>query len=360
MDTQTRLLNNMLVTRNKKVRSRAPLRLGLAGGGTDLSPYCDEHTGYVLNATIDRYAYCTISTQEDKQVTLTAGDRNNSETLSIDDYPFALEGDLMLLKAAYNRIIMDYHNGVPLPLKITTFCDAPVGSGLGTSSSLIVSVIKAFVEYLSIGFDDYQIARLAFDIERIDCKLEGGRQDQYSATFGGFNFMEFYSQEKVLVNPLRVRNWIRCELESSILLHYTGKSRSSAAIISDQVKTFSDKQSGSLENMHRIKESATFMKEAILLGDFDSFVEIMRAAWENKKNSSKSVSNPLINDYIDRATKAGALAAKVSGAGGGGFIMYFVLPECRNNVINAISDANSWVSNCHFTMEGAQCWTIKR
>jgi len=344
----------------KKVRSRAPLRLGLAGGGTDLSPYCDEHTGYVLNATIDRYAYCTISTLEGKQVTFNATDQNKSETLSIDDYPFTLEGDLVLLKAIYNKIITDYNGGKPLPLSITTFCDAPVGSGLGTSSSLVVAIIKAFEEYLSIGFDDYQIARLAFDIERIDCKLEGGRQDQYSATFGGFNFMEFHSQEKVLVNPLRVRNWIRCELESSILLHYTGKSRSSAAIISDQIKSFTDKKSSSLENMHKLKESAILMKEAILLGDFDSFVDIMRATWEAKKKSSNSVSNPLINDSINRAIEAGALAAKVSGAGGGGFIMYFVPPEYRKNVIKVISDSNSWVSNCHFTMEGSQCWTIKR
>ena len=344
----------------KKVRSRAPLRLGLAGGGTDLSPYCDEYTGYILNATIDRYAYCTISTQEDKQVTFTASDRNSSETLSIDEYPFTLEGDLILHKAAYNKIITEYNGGKPLPLNITTFCDSPVGSGLGTSSSLVVSIIKAFEEYLSIGFDDYTIANLAFKIERIDCKLEGGRQDQYSATFGGFNFMEFYSQEKVLVNPLRIRNWIRCELESSILLHYTGKSRSSAAIISDQVKSFTDKKkSSSLENMHQMKQSAILMKEAILLGDFDTFIDIMRTAWEAKKNSSKSVSNPLINDYIERATEAGALAAKVSGAGGGGFIMYFVPPEYRNNVIKVISDSNSWVSNCHFTLEGSQCWTIK-
>lgn len=251
----------------KKVRSRAPLRLGLAGGGTDLSPYFDEHTGYVLNTTIDRYAYCSISSREDKQVTFTTTDRNSSETLSIDEYPFALKGDLMLLKVAYNKIITDYNNGVPLPLKIITFCDSPVGSRLGTSSSLMVSIIKAFEEYLSIGFDDYQIALLAFDIERIDCKLDCGRQVQYSATFGGFNFMEFYSQEKALVNSLRVRNWIRCELESLILVHYTGKSRSSAAVISDQVKSFTDKKFSSLENMHQIKESAILMKEAILRGD---------------------------------------------------------------------------------------------
>lgn len=344
---------------NKKIiRSRAPLRLGLAGGGTDISPYCDNHTGYVLNATIDRYAYCTITSCEDNQVTFTANDHNKTTTLDITQYPFELDCDLILLKATYNKIIKDFNNDVPIALTMTTFCDSPVGSGLGTSSSLVVAIIKAFEEYFSIGFDDYQIANLAYEIERVDCGLQGGRQDQYSATFGGFNFMEFYGGNKVLVNPLRIRNWVRCELESSILLHYTGKSRSSAAVISDQVKSFTKENSSSLDNMHHIKESAFHMKEAILCGDFDAFVNIMRVAWGKKKNSSKNVSSPKIDNYVKRAMEAGALCAKVSGAGGGGFIMYFVPPEYRKNVIEVISDETSWVSNCHFTLEGSQCWTV--
>lgn len=343
----------------KKVRARAPLRLGLAGGGTDLSPYCDVHTGYVLNATIDRYTYCTIASHEDNVVSFTANDQNKSVTIAINEYPFSLEGDLILLKATYNKIISEYNNGVPLPLKVTTFCDSPVGSGLGTSSSLTVSIIKAFDEFFSIALDDYQVAHLAYAIEREECQLQGGRQDQYSATFGGFNFMEFYGNNKVLVNPLRIRNWVRCELESSIVLHYTGKSRSSATVISDQVKNLTAENFNSLDNMHHIKDSALQMKEAILRGDFEKFVEIMRWAWDEKKSSSKSVSSPEINSYIEKATEAGALCAKVSGAGGGGFVMYFVPPESRKNVISVISDANSWVSNCHFTMEGSQCWTIR-
>lgn len=323
------------------------------------SPYCDEFTGYVLNATIDRYAYCSIKSSDEKQVTFTANDQNKSVTFNIDEYPFQLDGDLILLKATYNRIIREFSNNVPLPLKMTTFCDSPVGSGLGTSSCLVVSIIKAFEEYLSIGFDDYKIANLAYEIERVDCKLDGGRQDQYSATFGGFNFIEFYNQNRVLVNPLRIRNWIRCELESSLLLHYTGKSRSGAEVISDQVKSFTDKNTNSIDNMHQIKELALYMKESILRGDFDAFVDIMRESWDMKKNSSVKVSTPEIDNYIERAIEAGALCAKVSGAGGGGFIMYFVPPEYRSNVIKVISDANSWVSNCHFTTEGSQTWTLR-
>ena len=167
----------------KKVRSRAPLRLGIAGGGTDLSPYCDEYTGYVLNTTIDRYAYCTIEEVDDNVVILQASDQNSTLTLSLDDYPFTLNDELQLLKATYNRIISRYNDDRPLGLKIVTYCDAPTGSGLGASSTLVVAIVKAFEEYLKVGFDDYQIAHLAYEIERIDCKLNGGRQDQYSATF---------------------------------------------------------------------------------------------------------------------------------------------------------------------------------
>lgn len=343
----------------KKIRSRAPLRLGLAGGGTDLSPYCDNYTGYVLNATIDRYVYCTIESNPERKIILMANDQNITENFDTFDYPLPLDGDLLLLKATYNRMIKDYNNDKPLAIKMVTFCDSPVGSGLGTSSSLVVAMIKGFEEYLSLAFDDYQIAQLAFDIERVDCNLQGGRQDQYSATFGGFNFMEFSKDNRVLVNPLRIRNWVRCELESSILLHYTGRSRSSAQVISEQVKSFSAENTCSLENMHQIRESAFYMKEAILRGDFDTFVDIMRVAWDKKKNSSKSVSNPEIDQYINKAIRAGALCAKVSGAGGGGFIMYFVPTEYRKNVISAIKDEQSWVSNCHFTTNGSQCWTIK-
>jgi D-glycero-alpha-D-manno-heptose-7-phosphate kinase len=341
-----------------KVRSRAPLRLGIAGGGTDLSPYCDEHTGYVLNATIDRYAYCTICTSDKPNITLSANDQNKTVKLSIDDYPFKLSGDLILLKACYNKMINRFNNDVPIPISMTTFCDSPVGSGLGTSSSLVVAIIKGFEELLSIAMDDYQIAQLAFEIERIDCQLQGGRQDQYSATFGGFNFMEFYDNNRVLVNPLRIRNWIRCELESSIILHYTGKSRSSAKVINNQVKSFSKPKAKSLQYMHRVKEASIGMKEAILRGDFDTFVDIMRHAWEMKKRTSEGITNPEIDNYIARATEAGALSAKVSGAGGGGFIMYFTPPEYRQNVIETISDGKSWVSNCHFTDEGSQCWIV--
>lgn len=343
----------------KLVRSRAPLRLGIAGGGTDVSPYCDQFTGYVLNATIDRYAYCMIEPNNNDKVRFVATDHGVTTEVSSTDFPFTLDGQLNLHKAVYNRMIETFHNNNPLPLSLTTFCDAPVGSGLGASSTLVVAMIKGFDELLGLGLDDYHIAHLAYDIERQDCAIQGGKQDQYSATFGGINFMEFYDNNRVLVNPLRVRNWIVCELESSLLLYYTGKSRMSGKIISEQSNNVASGKEKSLESMHQLKAGALTMKEALLRGDFKAFVNSLNISWQHKKQSAEAISNPLIEEAFQAAMDAGALGGKVSGAGGGGFIMFFVDPQHRKKVIDVLTKKGGWVSNCHFSHEGSQSWTLK-
>ncbi len=343
----------------KFVRSRAPLRLGLAGGGTDVSPYCDQFTGYVLNATIDRYAYCVLEPCDNDNVYFIATDHGIATEVACADFPFTLDGQLNLHKAVYNRMIDTFHESKPLSLRLTTFCDAPVGSGLGASSTLVVAMIKSFDELWGLGLDDYHIAHLAYDIERQDCGIQGGKQDQYSATFGGINFMEFYDNNKVLVNPLRVRNWIVCELESSLLLYYTGKSRMSSKIISEQSNNIAAGKEKPLESMHQLKASALTMKEALLRGDFDTFVEGLNTSWQHKKQSAEAISNPQIEEAFQVATDTGAMGGKVSGAGGGGFIMFFVSPEHRKKVIDVLTKKGGWVSNCHFSHEGSQSWTLK-
>src|SRR6187455_1606941 len=170
-------------------RSKAPLRIGLAGGGTDVSPYSDLYGGAILNATISLYAHATVEPLADKKIILTATDRQEEE---IYDWQkeLPINGKLDLLKGVYNRIQKDFV--IPQTgFRLCTFVDAPAGSGLGTSSTLVVAIIGAFVEMLKLPLGDYDIAHMAFEIERNELKLAGGRQDQYAATFGGVNYMEF-------------------------------------------------------------------------------------------------------------------------------------------------------------------------
>jgi D-glycero-alpha-D-manno-heptose-7-phosphate kinase len=331
--------------------------LGLAGGGTDVSPYSDIHGGFVLNATIDRYAYAVIKTLEEPTVRFVATDQQNEKVKSSHG-PLPLNGKMDLHKAVYNHIIRNYNDGKPISLELSTFCDAPTGSGLGSSSTLVVTMIRAFAELLNLPLDDYKIAQMAFQIERIDCGLQGGRQDQYSATFGGFNFMEFYDGERAIINPLRIKNWILCELEASLVLFFTGVSRESAKIIADQSGNVKAGSVDALEAMHGIKREAQVMKECLLRGDFDGLVDSMRMGWENKKRSAKSVSNPHIDEIYEAAINSGALAGKVSGAGGGGFMLFFVPTERRMDVIRALNTFDGQVSNCHFTKYGTQAWRV--
>ena len=339
------------------VRARAPLRLGLAGGGTDVSPYCDVHGGYVLNVTIDRYAYAVIKTLEEPFLRFLATDQQIEEVEPASE-PLILNGKLDLHKAVYRHMIAHYNGGRAIPMELSTFCDAPAGSGLGSSSTLVVVMIRAFAELLNLPLDDYTIAHLAYKIERIDCGLQGGRQDQYSATFGGFNFMEFYADERAVINPLRVKSWIICELEASMVLFYTGVSRESAKIIADQSSNVKAGVHDAVEAMHGIKREALVMKECLLRGDFAGIVDSMLLGWENKKRSAKSVSNPQMDEIYNTTISAGALAGKVSGAGGGGFMLFFVPTERRMDVIRTLKQFDGQVSNCHFTKHGTQAWRV--
>lgn len=340
------------------IRARAPLRLGLAGGGTDVSPYCDIYGGLVLNATIDKYAYTVLQPGGDADgVRFVAADKQETwQGEAAAALP--LDGRLDLHKGVYNRIVRDFNAGRPMPLTLTTHTDAPPGSGLGSSSTLVVSMIKAFVEWLNLPLGEYDIARLAYEIERKDVGLSGGRQDQYAATFGGFNFMEFHPQERVVVNPLRIKNWIISELEASLLLYFGGVSRDSAQIIDEQSKNVQQQDSGAIEAMHALKQESIAMKENLLKGDFNGLVHSMEAGWDAKKRMAKSITNPLIEESYELARRAGMRAGKISGAGGGGFMMLLVDPVRRMDVIRALSTTRGQIYSCHFTEIGTQGWKI--
>lgn len=340
------------------IRARAPLRLGLAGGGTDVSPYCDQFGGLVLNATIDKYAYSIIQPDEaGSKVRFVAADRQQS--WEGDAAPeLALDGILDLHKGVYNRVVRDFNGGRPLPLTLTTHSDAPPGSGLGSSSTLVVSMLKAFVEWLNLPLGEYDIARLAYQIERVDVGLSGGRQDQYAATFGGFNLMEFHQGERVIVNPLRIKNWIMSELEASLILYFGGVSRDSAKIIDEQASNVRKQDAQAIEAMHALKQEAISMKENLLMGDFEGLIQSMNAGWQAKKRMAHSITNSQIESVYEQASQAGMRAGKISGAGGGGFMMLLVDPTRRMDVVRVLQQAGGQIFNCHFTEHGTQGWKI--
>ena len=342
---------------HKKIRVRAPLRLGLAGGGTDINSYSDIYGGAVLNATLNKYAYALIDSLNDNKIIFEALDKNIKIQKNLKDN-LSLDGKLDLHIATYKYMIEKYNDNKNISIYMGTFCEAPPGSGLGSSSTLVVSMIKALADYLTVPLDDYEIAHIAYKIERIDCNLKGGKQDQYAATFGGFNYMEFKQDGSVLVNPLRVKNWIRCELESSLVLFFTSISRESANIIKDQSSNVDKNAEQTINSFHNIKNSALNMKEALLKGNFEVFASELKSSWEEKVKTAKSVSNEKIDNIYENAINAGALAGKLSGAGGGGFMMLYVPTTNRMSVIRALSKFDGSISSCQFSDIGVQSWTL--
>ena len=332
------------------------MRLGLAGGGTDVSPFSDIYGGCILNATISLYAYCDIVPRQDGKIIFITEDRGERfESVSKRELP--MDGNLDLLKAIYNRVIKDFD----LPaqsFELHTFVDAPAGSGLGTSSTLVVAVLGAFVQWLSLPLAEYDIASLAYSIEREDLCLAGGKQDQYAATFGGFNFMEFYSDNKVIVNPLRIKDKIINELSRNIVLFYTSTSRDSAAIIERQQKNVISNNTKSIDAMQQLKKQAVLMKEALLKNDLDKIGDILNLGWEYKRQMASGISTNLFEDVYRAALEAGARGGKISGAGGGGYI-FFYCPDCvRYKVIDVLNNVGGKVRRFEFTKEGLQTWQM--
>ncbi|MDC0584280.1 dehydrogenase [Bacteroidales bacterium] len=338
------------------IRSKAPLRIGLAGGGSDVAPYSDIYGGAILNATISLYAYASIVPRDDNKIIINAFDRNERvEYDSMEELP--IDGTLDLIKGMYNRVVADFTEE-PLSFELTTYVDAPPGSGLGTSSTLGTAVLGAFAHWLKLPLGEYDLAHLAYQIEREDLLMAGGKQDQYAATFGGVNFMEFYDNDKVIVNPLRIKQSIMNELSNNIVLFYTQTSRQSSNIIKEQQKNVNDHNEDSIKAMHKIKEQAVIMKEALLRGELEKIGEIMDFGWQNKKRMAHNISNPKIDEVYEAALKAGATGGKISGAGGGGFMFFYCPNNTSFNVTKTLSQFGT-VHKYEFTEHGLFSWKTK-
>jgi D-glycero-alpha-D-manno-heptose-7-phosphate kinase len=336
------------------IRSKAPLRIGLAGGGTDVSPYSDLYGGAILNATISLYANACIEPISEPKIIIEAADRKEAAGYDLNDQ-LPIDGTLDLAKGIYNRIVANY-GPVPSGFRLTTQVDAPAGSGLGTSSTLVVAILGAFAEWMKIPLGEYDAAHLSYQIEREDLKMAGGKQDQYAATFGGVNFMEFYAADKVIVNPLRIRQEYLYELENNLLLFYTATSRNSATIIEAQSKNVTDNKSNSIEAMHHLKEQAQMMKEALLKGNIDEIGKILDFGFQHKKQMASGISNPLIDEIYEAALQAGATGGKISGAGGGGFMTFYCPGTKRYAVIDALQKFGGAFHPYRFVEQGLFTW----
>jgi D-glycero-alpha-D-manno-heptose-7-phosphate kinase len=334
------------------IRARAPLRISFAGGGTDVPPFVDERGGLVLNATINRYAYATIVPRDNGEVLLRSLDYGDQVAYHVDQEPPASDYQMGLARGVIRRLGVDRQR---LGFELFTHADCPPGSGLGASSTMVVALIGAFERWLRLGLTRYEIAELALEIERKDLGIQGGRQDQYCAAFGGFNYMEFNSDES-LINPLRIPpEWVS-ELEYSIVLAYTGTSRASSDIIADQSKNFAEGRADSIEAMEATREAASEMKRLLLKGEFREFGKALHEAWAVKKRMSGQISNTRIDAIYGAAREAGALGGKISGAGGGGFMFFFTEFDKRHRVIEALGGVGAEVVHFGFTDVGLQTW----
>ena len=337
------------------IRSRAPLRISFAGGGTDVSPYMEEQGGVVLNVTIDKYAYTSLQLSDTPHVTVQSLDYDIIAKYDLD-IPLPYDGRLDLVKAVINRL-SPKRNAQGLNVFMHT--DAPPGSGLGSSSSLVVSLVGLFQRWLHLPLTNYDIAELAYEIERVDMQIQGGRQDQYATTFGGVNFIEF-SQEATIVNPLRIPAESLYELNYNLLLCYTGKTRLSAGIINSQVNNYIHRETAVLQAMEELKSIAKAMKDNLLQGRLNDFGALLHEAWINKQKMAREISTPYIQELYAKARKHGALGGKISGAGGGGFMMVYCPFERKHAVAEAIEKMGAKVVDFHFDLNGMQTWNVQK
>ncbi|MGH9724090.1 MAG: GHMP kinase [Candidatus Acidiferrales bacterium] len=335
------------------IRAKAPLRLSFAGGGTDVRPFVDEEGGCVLNATITRHAWGTLSSREDGQIEIESADFGSRLQLDTSS-DLIYDGKMDLAKAAIQNLGGRDSRGFNLYLQT----DAPPGSGLGSSSSLMVCLVGLLRDFKGLALSDYQTAELACRMEREELGIPGGMQDQYAAAFGGFNFIEFW-KDRVIVNPLRISQDCINELEHNLLLCYTGNARISSGIIQDQVGRYESQDAEALSGLHMQKELAFEMKNALLERRLNDFGDLLDEAWHYKKRMSSKISSPHIDAMYEEARRQGAMGGKITGAGGGGYMLFYCQYEKKMRVAEALRRMGGTPTEFGFDAHGLQTWRVR-
>jgi len=334
------------------IRSKAPLRISFSGGGTDVSPYFEECGGVVLSATIDKYAYGSLRVKDERSVTVQSLDYDVVAKYNLDD-DMPYNGELDLVKAVIKNMNKGYKHG----LEFFIHSDAPPGSGLGSSSTMVVALIGLLKHLQRLPLTNYEIAERAYEIERMDLGIKGGMQDQYAAVFGGFNFMEF-SAAGVIVNPLRIPAHVINELEYNLLLCYTGKTRLSANIITTQVDSYKNKDKRVLDAMDELKRITVEMKNALLQGQLTNFGRLLHEAWINKKQMARQITTATIDALYETARQYGALGGKILGAGGGGYLLLYCEFDKKHIIAEKLEKLGGQVVEFTFVKNGLQTWEV--
>ena len=334
------------------IRSKAPLRISLSGGGTDVPPFPQQEGGCVLSTTINRYAYGTLQPRRDENICVHSLDFGVSVTYDPQD-KLAYDGKLDLVKAAIRKLVAGEHRGFDLLLH----SDAPPGSGLGASSAMMVALVGLLKEFKHLPLTDYEIADLACVIEREELGIQGGLQDQYAAAFGGFNYIEFLP-DRVVVNPLKVSLDVMNELQYNLLLCYTGTMRLSAHIIQDQVDRYERREAKTMQALRELKALTIEMKNALLRRELDNFGELLHREWQCKKMLSSRISNPQLDRLYETAREYGALGGKITGAGGGGYMLLYCPADRKHSVAAKLKELSCTIIDIGLEPMGLQTWRV--
>ncbi|MGO8949664.1 MAG: GHMP kinase [Ktedonobacterales bacterium] len=335
------------------IRAKAPLRISFAGGGTDVPPFPQLEGGCVLSTTISRYAYCTLQGRDDQHIGVHSLDYGLSVTYPPED-TLEYDGKLDLVKAAIRQLRpADTQRGFDLMVH----SDAPPGSGLGASSAMIVALVGVLKEYGNLPLTDYEVADLACHIEREELGIQGGLQDQYAATFGGCNYIEFLS-DRTIVNPLKISPDVINELQYNLLLAYTGTMRLSGHIIQDQVDRYERREPETMEALRELKRLTTEMKNALLRRELRDFGELLHQEWMHKKKVSSKISGAQLDELYNAAREHGALGGKVTGAGGGGYMLLYCRSGRKQNVAEKLKELGCTITDFSLEPLGLQTWRV--
>ena len=322
------------------ILSRAPTRITLGGGGTDLKSYYSKFGGFLIAGAINRY--CTIMAS-----------KRFYETIRLTYSQTEIKDNVDEIEHRIFRAALKF-TGVNGGIELHSAADVPAGCGLGTSSSFTVALLNALHTYQRNFVSQKQLAEEACHIE-IDILGEPiGKQDQYMAAFGGLTCLTFDRNGDVLVEPLRISREVMEQLESNLLLFFTGTERSASEVLREQDQKSKEDDPEMLQNLHQIKEIGLETRKHLERGDIDMLGELFRVHWEIKKKRSSKMSNPRIDEYYELARKSGAVGGKLIGAGGGGFLMFYCDNGRKPVVLEAMRSAGLRWEGIHFDSDGAK------